>query len=92
VLFNSFEYLLFFVAALVLCWALVGMPKLRIWVLLLASYYFYISNNHWLIVLIILSTQIDYIAGLRIASASRPSHFTVQAPSAPSTPSAPSSD
>ncbi len=71
-LFNSFEYFLFFLAALGLCWALVGLPRLRIWVLLLASYYFYVSNNHWLILLILVSTQIDYLAGLKIASSESP--------------------
>lgn len=71
-LFNSFEYFVFYLAALALCWALVGFPKLRIWILLLASYYFYVSNNHWLIVLILISTQIDYIAGIRIDSSRSP--------------------
>ena len=63
-LFNSLEYLLFFLSALALAWMLVGLPKLRIWVLLLASYYFYTANNHWMIVLIVLSTQVDYFAGI----------------------------
>ena len=71
-LFNSFEYFIFYLAALGLCWALVGFPKLRIWVLLLASYYFYVSNNNWLIILIIVSTQIDYIAGLKIEGSRSP--------------------
>lgn len=34
--------------------------------MLCASYYFYISNNHWLIILILISTQIDYVAALKI--------------------------
>jgi len=71
-LFNSFEYLCFFITVLALCWLLVGMPKLRLWVLLLASYYFYTANNHWLIVLIIISTQVDYIAGIMIADSPSP--------------------
>jgi alginate O-acetyltransferase complex protein AlgI len=66
VLFNSVQYLLFFLSALALCWLLVGIPRLRIWVLLLASYYFYAANNHWMIVLILVSTQVDYIAALVI--------------------------
>jgi alginate O-acetyltransferase complex protein AlgI len=66
-LFNSLEYLFFYSSALLLAWLLIGLPRLRIWVLLLASYYFYAANNHWLIVLIILSTQVDYLAGLKIA-------------------------
>ena len=62
-LFNSFEYLVFFTVALAASWMLVGLPRLRIWVLLVASYYFYISNNYWLITLIVVSTQVDYLAG-----------------------------
>ncbi len=65
-LFNSWQYLGFFLLVLGLSWALVGLPKLRIWVMLLASYYFYTSNNHWLILLIFASTQIDYVAALAI--------------------------
>jgi len=66
-LFNSLEYLQFFFIVLTTSWALIGLPKLRIWLLLLASYYFYASNNQWLIVLILFSTQIDFLAGKRIA-------------------------
>ncbi len=70
-LFNSGEYLLFFVLTLLLTWCLVGFPRLRLWVLLIASYYFYTVNNHWLIVLILISTQIDYFCGWCIAYASQ---------------------
>lgn len=63
-LFNSSEYLFFFLAALAGAWLTVGLPRLRLWILLIASYYFYTANNHWLIILILISTQIDYIAGL----------------------------
>lgn len=66
-LFNSVEYLLFFCSVLALSWLTVGLPRVRIWILLLASYYFYVSNNHWLILLILASTQIDFVAGLAIA-------------------------
>jgi len=66
VLFNSLEYFLFFTLVLGASWALIRRPKLRIWLLLLASYYFYVSNNRWLILLILASTQIDYWVALRI--------------------------
>jgi len=66
-LFNSSEYVVFFLAVLSLTWLVVGFPRLRLWLLLLASYYFYASNNHWLIMLILISTQVDYVAGLVIA-------------------------
>ena len=59
-LFNSPEYLVFFVLVFGVSWALRGFPSLRIWVLLLASYFFYASNNSWLIALILVSTQIDF--------------------------------
>lgn len=68
-LFNSFEYLVFFVVVFLFSWRFVGIPKLRLWFLLLASYYFYASNNGWLLVLILGSTAIDYIAAINIERA-----------------------
>jgi len=68
-LFNSAEYLFFFLGVLVVSWSTVGLPKLRLWFLLLASYYFYLSNNHWLILLIFASTGFDYVAGRVIDAA-----------------------
>ena len=65
-LFNSPEYLVFFLVVLALSWITIGFPRLRLWILLLASYYFYTSNNSWLISLILISTQIDYLSGIRI--------------------------
>ncbi len=70
--FNSIEYLCFYLLILLVSWAIVGLPKLRIWILLLASYYFYTSNNHWLIFLILISTQIDYFCAIKIEDASSP--------------------
>jgi alginate O-acetyltransferase complex protein AlgI len=67
-LFNSGQYLFFFLITLGLCWMVAGLPRLRLWILLLASYYFYAANNHWLILLILISTQIDYFAGRFIAA------------------------
>ncbi len=71
-LFNSTEYLLFFLIICHVGWLLVKRPTWRIWVLLAASYYFYASNNGWLLLLILASTQIDYICGLRIAASTSP--------------------
>lgn len=68
-LFNSFEYIIFFLISVTLFWLLRNKANLRVLFLLAASFYFYASNNHWLILLIILSTLIDYTAGLCIASA-----------------------
>ncbi|MFN4261419.1 MAG: MBOAT family O-acyltransferase [Gemmataceae bacterium] len=54
-------------AAIVLLGALaafvVGADRGRVWLLLLASYFFYASWNHWLAGLIFLSTTIDYWIG-----------------------------
>jgi alginate O-acetyltransferase complex protein AlgI len=72
VLFNSFEYLVFYLIILALCWATVGWPRLRVWVLLLGSYYFYASNNHWLILLLIFTTHVDWLAGLYISRTQSP--------------------
>jgi alginate O-acetyltransferase complex protein AlgI len=71
-LFNSFEYLLFFIIVLGAGWLLVGFPRLRIWLLLLASYHFYISNNRWMVILILVSTQVDYLAGVWIENSKSP--------------------
>ena len=64
--FNSFEYLVFFLGVLAVSWLLAGRPQIRIVFLLAASYYFYASNNGWLLALIGTSTLVDYIAGMRI--------------------------
>lgn len=71
-LFNSIEYLIFFLVICHLGWLVVGLPRLRTWLLLSASYYFYASNNGWLLVLILVSTQIDYLCGLRIEKSTSP--------------------
>ena len=65
-LFNSLEYLLFFIIVLFLSWLTLCLPRLRIGLLLAASYTFYALNNHWLILLIMGSTLIDFVAGLKI--------------------------
>jgi alginate O-acetyltransferase complex protein AlgI len=65
-LFNSLEYLLFFISILGITWLVIGVPKLRLWILLIASYYFYTANNGWLILLILISTQVDFYAARKI--------------------------
>ncbi len=63
-LFNSLHFALFFPVVMILYFII--RPKYR-WVLLLvASYYFYMSWNPIYIVLILLSTIIDYIIGLQL--------------------------
>jgi len=65
--FNSFEYLIFFVAILSASWMTVRTPNLRLLILLLGSYYFYAANNGWILILLVGTTLVDYWAGLAIA-------------------------
>jgi alginate O-acetyltransferase complex protein AlgI len=65
-LFNSLEYLIFFFVILIFSWSSRGVPKIRIFTLLLANYYFYASNNYWLIFIFLFSTQIDYWCAILI--------------------------
>lgn len=66
-LFNSFEFLLFFPLVLVLYYVL---PHRYRWLfLLISSYYFYAYSEPYLIVLLFISTLVDYYCGLAIGSA-----------------------
>ncbi len=71
-LFNSPEYLLFFIIVLILSWVTIRLPRLRTGLLLVSSYTFYALNNHWLILLIVVSTLIDFLAGRKIEKTSSP--------------------
>lgn len=63
-LFNSYEFLVFFPIVVALYFAI---PNRFKWVLLLvASYYFYMCWNYKFIVLIMLSTVVDYFSGILI--------------------------
>lgn len=63
--FNSLAFLIFLVVVLILYWLL---PHKVRWVLLLvASYYFYMSWNPWLIFLILGTTLVSYGAALAIS-------------------------
>ena len=63
-LFNSFRFLIFFPCVFLLYYALPF--RFRKYMLLLASYYFYMCWKPEFIVLILLSTAIDYFCGLGI--------------------------
>lgn len=68
--FNSVGFLIFFPIVLILYFAL---PKKASWVmLLLASYYFYISWNVKLIFLIVFTTAISWISSILIERSQRP--------------------
>jgi alginate O-acetyltransferase complex protein AlgI len=58
-LFCSQAFLLFFAAVFTLYWVM-PWQRARVWLLLAASFYFYASWNHWLALLICVSTVIDY--------------------------------
>ncbi len=63
-LFNSLQFIIFFPIVVALYYAIA--PKYRWILLLIASYYFYMCWNYKYIVLIITSTIIDYVAGIKI--------------------------
>jgi alginate O-acetyltransferase complex protein AlgI len=58
-LFCSQQFLVFFLAVFVLYWSL-PWPRVRVWLLLAASFYFYASWNRWLAGIICVSTAMDY--------------------------------
>jgi alginate O-acetyltransferase complex protein AlgI len=66
-LFNSFHFLVFFPIVVGLYYALP--QKFRWTLLLIASYYFYMSWKAEYIILIVVSTVVDFIAGLAIENA-----------------------
>ena len=65
-LFNSAQYLVFFLVVLSVSWLLAGRAMVRTWFILLASYYFYVSNNHWQILLLLATTTSDYLVCLAL--------------------------
>ena len=69
-LFNSLEFIVFFPIVVAVYFAL--KPKYRWILLLLASYYFYMAWNYKYIVLIVISTTIDYFAGINIYTSKNP--------------------
>lgn len=69
-LFNSMQFVLFFAAVVLLYFSL---PFRFRWILLLAaSYYFYMCWNVKYLILIILSTLVDYVASRCMESLSKP--------------------
>lgn len=63
--FNSVHYMLFLPCLFVLYWA-IPKTKIRNFILLAASYYFYMSWNAKLLVLILSSTAVSWIAARQI--------------------------
>src|SRR5262245_15311803 len=58
-LFTSREYLLFLLAVFTLYWAL-PWHRVRVWLLLAASFWFYASWNSWLALLVCASASLDF--------------------------------
>src|SRR3989304_9187391 len=66
-LFNSLQFLLFFIIVTVIYFAI---PYRFRWVLLLAaSYYFYMATKPGFVIFILLSTFITYYAGIQMGKA-----------------------
>ena len=70
-LFCSEKFLVFFTLVFALYWA---MPwhRVRVYVLLVASFYFYASWNQWLALIIGISTTIDYFVARAIQASDDP--------------------
>ncbi len=67
--FDTVSFIFFLLIVFLLSWLLYKAELLRILMLLIASWFFYMSWNPIFIVLIIVSTIIDYIAGFLIYQA-----------------------
>lgn len=65
-LFNSFEYLFFFLIVFVLYWALIRFSKIAFTVLLFASLLFYACWEPYYLLLIIASSVVDYLTAKAI--------------------------
>ena len=50
----------------------IGHDRARVWLLLLASFYFYSSWNHWLALLICVTTFMDYVVARGLAATEAP--------------------
>jgi alginate O-acetyltransferase complex protein AlgI len=59
-LFCTGEYVLFLAAVVTVYW-LTPWPRIRVWILLAASYYFYYSFNKWLALVVAGSSVADYL-------------------------------
>ena len=68
-IFASLDYVLFLTLVLLFFWALVRHGALRMLVLLVASWVFYMAWNATFILLIVGSTLVDYLCGAAIARA-----------------------
>ena len=63
---------MFFIVVLTVSWLIAGFSRLRTWFILLASLYFYYSNNHWQILLLLFAATVDYLICLVMQDEPRP--------------------
>jgi alginate O-acetyltransferase complex protein AlgI len=70
-LFCSQQFLFFFTIIFVVYW-LLPWHRLRVWLLLGASFYFYASWNKWLAGIICISTAMDYVVARSMEATSVP--------------------
>lgn len=70
-LFHTFNFLIFFSIVFTVYWLLSAQRSRKVW-LLVASCFFYMSWNPWLISLILLSAAVDYVVALRLEYVSSP--------------------
>lgn len=66
--FNTAGYWAFFIVVLFVAAALRGRPRIRVWFLTAASFYFYYASNSYLTLLIVGGTFFDYIAASKISA------------------------
>ena len=67
--FHTIQFAIFLIVTLSVSWALMRARMLRLVFLLLASWFFYMNSKMEYIGLILASTCVDYVCGLRIFSA-----------------------
>jgi alginate O-acetyltransferase complex protein AlgI len=70
-LFPTFQFLIFFAVVFPIYWK-IGRHRLRLGFLLLASCVFYMSFQPWLILLILFSASVDYLAAQAIETSPSP--------------------
>jgi alginate O-acetyltransferase complex protein AlgI len=70
-LFCSLPFAIFFSIVFTLYWSL-PWQRVRVWLLLVASFYFYASWNKWLALIICVSTAMDYLVARGMDGTSAP--------------------
>ncbi|MEW6731236.1 MAG: MBOAT family protein [Acidobacteriota bacterium] len=68
-LFNSSAYILFLALVFFLYWLLAGLPRIAVLLLLAANYFFYGQWSPKYLVLIFLSSTVDYLVGRAMGTA-----------------------